>query len=149
MTTTASGASISEAAAAAFAEKFTQFFDGPQLNVANEIFAIDFVSHLPLAPDLNLEPFKSYVAGFYEAMPDFQQVVNQIIVAKDRLILHVTYVGTHTGPLFGLPATGKPVAMNGIGIFRFNDAGLAVENWAVIDVAGLLAQIGAFPPGAG
>ena len=148
MTSTLSGAPISAAAAAAFAEKFTQFFDGPQLNIANEIFAADFVSHLPLAPDLNLESFKGYVAGFYEALPDFQQVVNQTIIAKDRLILHVTYNGTHTGPLFGIPATGKPVAMNGIGIFRFNEAGLAVENWAVIDVAGLLAQIGAFPPGA-
>ncbi len=147
-TQTSLGAPISDAAAAAFTEKFTQFFDGPQLNIANEIFAPNFVSHLPLAPDLNLESFKAYVAGFYEAAPDFQQVVNQIIVAKDRLILYVTYVGTHKGPLFGIPATGKPVAMNGIGIFRFNEAGLAVENWAVIDVVGMLAQIGAFPPAA-
>ncbi len=146
--TSSVGAPISDAAAAAFAEKFTQFFDGPQLNIANEIFAAEFVSHLPLAPDLSLEAFKSYVAGFYEAIPDFTQTVNQIIVAKDRLILHVTYVGTHTGPLFGIPATGKAVAMNGIGIFSFNEAGLATENWAVIDVAGMLAQIGAFPPAA-
>ena len=142
----APGAPISEALAADFAKRFTAFFDGPQLGIANEIFATDYVSHLPLAPDLPLENFKDYVASFYEAVPDFKQIVNQVIISKDRLVLHVTYVGTQTGPLFGVPPTGKNVAMNGIGIFRFNAAGLAVENWAVIDVAGMMAQIGAFPP---
>jgi hypothetical protein len=32
------------------------------------------------------------------------------------------------------------------GIFRFDENGLAAENWAVVDVLGILAQIGAFPP---
>jgi hypothetical protein len=36
--------------------------------------------------------------------------------------------------------------MDGIGIFSFDENGLATENWAVLDVVGLLAQIGAFPP---
>jgi predicted ester cyclase len=142
----APGAPISEEAAAAFAERFDAMFDEPNLDIADEIFAPEFVSHLPLAPELDLEAFKAYVASFYDAISDMTQEVNQVIVAEDRLILHVTYNGTHDGPLFGIPATGNPVSINGIGIFRFDENGMAVENWAVIDVVGLLAQIGAFPP---
>jgi predicted ester cyclase len=103
------------------------------------------VSNLPLAPELNLEAFKAYVASFYVGASDLKQTTNQVIIGKDRLILHVTYTGTHDGTLLGVPATGNAVSMNGIGIFRFNEDGLAVENWAVIDVGGVLAQIGGLP----
>jgi len=137
---------ISEAAAMQFAEKFNSIFDGPNLAVADEILAPDFVGHLPLAPTLDLAGWKGYVSSFYAAMPDLTETVNQVIVSKDRVVLHVTYTGTQNGPLFGIPATGKHVTLDGIGIFRFNEKGQAVENWAIIDVVGLLAQIGAFPP---
>ena len=137
---------LSEEAAAHFAERLAAIFDGPNLDIADEIFAPDFVAHLPLAPELDLENWKGYVASFYVGIPDLTDQVNQIIIAPDRLILHSTYSGTHTGELFGIPATGNPVSLNGITIFRFNDEGLASEAWSVIDVVGLLAQIGAFPP---
>ncbi len=138
---------LSQEAVDQFVERFDSIFNGPDsVSNADEIFAPDFVGHLPLAPELDLEGWKAYVVSFYDAFPDMTQEVNQVIVAPDRLILHVTYTGTHEGALFGIPATGKSISMDGIGIFKFNEDGLAVENWAVLDVVGLLAQIGAFPP---
>lgn len=137
---------LTEEEAAHFVEVFDSFFNnGPDLDAVDEIFAPEFVSHLPLAPELTLEAFKGYVASFYAGASDLKQTTNQIIIGEDRLILHVTYTGTHDGTLLGVPATGNPVSMNGIGIFRFNEDGLAVENWAVIDVGGVLAQIGGLP----
>jgi predicted ester cyclase len=136
---------LSEEAAAHFVEVFDSFFVGPNPDVLNEIFAPEFVSHLPLAPDLDLEAFKGYVTSFYGGVSDMTQVTNQVIIGEDRLVIHVTYYGTHDGELFGVPATGNAITMNGIGIFRFNEEGLAVENWAVLDMAGVLAQIGALP----
>lgn len=136
---------MSEEAAAHFVEVFDSFFVGPNPDVLDEIFAPDFVSHLPLAPDLDLEAFKGYVTSFYGGVSDMTQVTNQVIIGEERLVIHVTYYGTHDGELFGVPATGNAITMNGIGIFRFNEDGLAVENWAVLDMAGVLAQIGALP----
>jgi steroid delta-isomerase-like uncharacterized protein len=128
-----------------FTERFNQMFDGPQLEIADEIFAADLVDHLPLTPDLDREAFKAYVAGFYVGSSDLKQHIDEVIVGEDRLVLRVHYTGTHDGPMFGVPATGRALNMNGIGIFRFNSEGQVAENWAVIDVAGLLAQIGALP----
>lgn len=139
---------ITEEFAAHFAERFDAMFDGPNLDIADEILAPEFVSHLPLAPELDLEAFKAYIASFYEGISDITQETHQVIVADDRVVIHVTYNGTHDGTLFGIPATGNPISMNGIGIFSFNEEGLATENWAVIDVVAILAQIGAFPPAA-
>ncbi len=129
-----------------FAEKFNAIFDGPNVDIADEIFSPDFVGHAPLAPELDRDGWKAYVEGFYAAISDMKEEVNQVIVSKDRVVLHVTYTGTHDGLLFGIPATGKKISLDGIGIFSFDKDGLVTENWAVLDVVGLLAQIGAFPP---
>ncbi len=145
--TEAEGAAITEEAANAFVEQFEMIFDTTDnLHIANEIFAPDFVGHLPLAPELDVEGWKNYVADFWAGVPDATQEVHEIIVAEDRLILRVSYVGTHTDELFGIPATGNAISMDGIGIFTFNEEGLATENWAVLDLAAVYAQIGAFPP---
>lgn len=137
---------LTQEAADHFVERLTALFDGPNLDIADELFAPDFVAHMPLAPNLDLEAWKGYVASFYVGIPDLRDHVNQVIIASDRLVLHSTYSGTNTGTLFGVSATGNPVSLDGITIFRFNEAGLVNEAWVVIDVVGLLAQIGAFPP---
>jgi predicted ester cyclase len=137
---------LSEEDAMAFAEQFNAIFDGPQLEIADEIMAEEFVGHLPLAPELDRQGWKDYVASFYVGISDLKEEVNEVIVGEDRVVLYVSYTGTHDGPLFGIPATGNAVTFDGIGIFRFDEDGRAVENWAVVDVVGLMAQIGAFPP---
>jgi predicted ester cyclase len=141
-----SGAIVTEEMAAQFVERFDAIFDGPNLDIADEIFAPDFVAHLPLAPKLDREGWKNYVASFYTGMSDLTQEVNEFIVGEDRVWLRLTYMGTHDGPLFGIPATGNTVTIDGMGIVRFDENGLGVEGWGIIDVAGLLTQIGAFPP---
>lgn len=137
---------LSDEDAATFVERFDAIFDGPTLEIADEILAPNFISRLPLAPELDLEAFKAYIASFYEGFPDLTQEVYGYYLTEDRLILHVSYHATHTGPFFGIPPTGNNVIMNGIGIFEFDENGQAVNNWAVLDVGGVLAQIGAFPP---
>jgi predicted ester cyclase len=47
----------------------------------------------------------------------------------------------HGGDLVGVPATGRPVQVAGITIFRF-DGELIAEEWTQFDGLTLLAQIG-------
>lgn len=55
-----------------------------------------------------------------------------------------TLAGTHRGRLLGIPATGKPICFTGVSLIRFQ-AGLAVADTRIWDVAGLLRQIGLLP----
>ena len=123
-----------------FVQRFTEMFNKPDIDIADEIFAPNFLAHLPLAPILDLPNFKSFVQGFYDAIPDFWQEVNDSILAGDRLVLRVTYHGTHRGDFMGISPTGREMTMPGIGIFRIEN-GLIVENWAEIDVFGVLQQV--------
>ena len=128
-----------------FAHRFNDIFDGPNIQIADDIFAEDFIGHLPLAPVLDRQGWKAYVGSFYAGMSDLRQHVHEVIVGDERLVLRVSYTGTHDGTMLGVPASGKPVNFEGIGIFRFDANGRVAENWAVVDVAGVLAQIGALP----
>ena len=44
----------------------------------------------------------------------------------------------------GVPATGRSIELRGINMFRVKD-GRVVEQWAELDMLGLLQQIGAIP----
>lgn len=138
---------IDEEMAAEFLDRFNAIFDEPDFDIADEIFAEDFVAHLPLAPELDREGWKEYVGAFYTGISDLHvEEVSPVIVGDNLLAWHFTSAGTHDGPLFGVPATDTAVLVNNMGIICFNDDGLAIEGWGLVDLVGLLAQIGAFPP---
>jgi predicted ester cyclase len=124
-----------------FIERFAAIFDGSRVDVAEDIFASDFIGHLPLAALVDREGGKAYIRSFFAIISDLSQQIDEVVIGEDRLILRVTFSGTHSGSLFGIPATGVPVTIDGIGIFRFNDEGQAAEIWAVVDVIGLLVQV--------
>jgi predicted ester cyclase len=124
-----------------FIERFAAMFDGARLDAAEDIFALDFIGHLPLAPVVDREGWKAYIRSVYAAISHLSQQIDEVVISEDRLVLRVTFSGIHSGVLFGIPATGVPVSIDGIGIFRFNDKGQAAEIWAVVDVIGLLVQV--------
>jgi predicted ester cyclase len=51
---------------------------------------------------------------------------------------------SHQGELMGMPATGKPIAITSIEIFRLADGKIA-EQWVAVDNMGMLQQLGAMP----
>jgi predicted ester cyclase len=60
------------------------------------------------------------------AFPDFRLHVNCMIAESDRIVVHYTFEGTHTGPLAGMAPTGMRMRIPGIMISR-------VENNRVIE----------------
>src|SRR4029077_9078040 len=54
-----------------------------------------------------------------------------VIAHDDRVVVRWTSWGTHKGNLLGVPASGRPVKITGIDIFRVKDGKLAElwQNW--------------------
>jgi steroid delta-isomerase-like uncharacterized protein len=127
-----------------FVERLSALFNDPDLSIANQIFAPGFKSHVPLAPEVDTEGWKAYVQNFLTGFPDLHMDVHDTVATEDRVIVRVTYRGTHTGDFLGVPASGKTMSMPAIGYFEIED-GLARENWGMFDVYGLMMQIGAIP----
>ena len=77
-----------------------------------------------------------------EAFPDHDATVLQMVAEGDLVATHKTFTGTHLGPFFGVPPTGKRATIRVMDFVRYEDGRIA-EHWNVVDVAGLMAQLGA------
>jgi predicted ester cyclase len=61
-----------------------------------------------------------------------------------------TWYGTHQAEFYGVPASGKQVAVTSVGLDRVTD-GKVSEGWGELDMVGMMQQMGALPtvgPGA-
>ena len=80
------------------------------------------------------------------AIPDRNDIVEEIVAEGDKVGMLWRVTGTHRGPLFGIPPTGKTINFYEAGIFKLAE-GKIVEAWFLGDEAGLLKQLGAkIPP---
>jgi predicted ester cyclase len=96
-----------------------------------EVFCPDAVLHtLPNPTPAGIEEMNT---PFFAAFPDVSlEVVN--LVATDTYVAgNLRWSGTHTGDLFGLAPTGRPIAITEIETVRMEDHRIA-ELWNVFDL---------------
>jgi steroid delta-isomerase-like uncharacterized protein len=123
-----------------------EFWGGGNAELADELFATDFVDHSPAAPNLPPGPEgqRQVLHVFRSAFPDLRVTTEEIIVEGDKAALRWTARGTHQGELMGVPATGKEITLAGIDVLRLA-GGKITERWAQGDNLGMLQQLGVVP----
>jgi ketosteroid isomerase-like protein len=111
---------------------------------------LDLLDEL-LDPDIALptiEPFveptveglKSENAAFRAGAPDARATIDEIFAAGDWVAARLTWTGSHTGELLGVPATGRRFSVTEFEIVRCRD-GRIVDLRQVFDTGDLLAQL--------
>jgi steroid delta-isomerase-like uncharacterized protein len=129
----------------ALLRRFIDLWNTGHTRAADEFVSPDLVDHsLPPGMPPGLEGFKLLVQTFRSAFPDLQITIDELAAQDDRATARVTFRGTHQGEFQGIAPTGKTFTMAAIGMLRFADA-LVMEHWAVLDLLGLLQQLGVAP----
>ena len=123
---------------------FEEFCNDRRGDVADELIAADYVSHGPQAPQAEGPDGVRERVGLYQEAVDGHWTVEEIMSAGDRVVARWTGTGTHRGELMGIDATGKPISVDAISVFRIENGKIA-EEWTVWDALGLLQQVGAVP----
>jgi predicted SnoaL-like aldol condensation-catalyzing enzyme len=123
---------------------FDEIINQGKLDVADELFADDYVDHGPMGDLQGREAFKEMVAVWRAAVPDVHCKVDHLLSEGDLIgwVVHTT--GTHTGDGLGFPATGATFTTTSANIGRFRD-GRAVEHWAEQGMFPMLVQLGVIP----
>ena len=126
---------------------FDEVINAGNLDVADELFASDFVDHGPMGEMHGLDAFKELVAMWRAAVPDVRCTVENWFESGDMAAWNVRVKGTHTGEMMGIPATGRSFEYVTPNIGRFA-GGKAAEHWADQGMFQFLTQIGALaqPP---
>ena len=119
------------------------FVRGRETSV-DELLADDFVSHTWPSTGHPKADLKAAIARTSAALIDPQFTIEDLIGEGDRVVARLTAAATQTGPLMGMPASGKRYSIGEIHIFRLRD-GLVVEHWHQFDQMAMMKQLGAMP----
>jgi len=137
------GATVQDQNKAVARRVFDEIFNQGKYEVANEIYAPDFVNH-GFSTDIGLKEDQAAARGWREAMPDIKVKVQMMMTDGDLVAVLWTAEGTNTGQGNGLPATGKKVKGRGITIWRIVN-GKIQEEWSEFDELRLMKQLGLIP----
>lgn len=126
-------------------DRFEMAFAANDTDVIDELCVPNVIDHNPL-PDQKpgLEGFKDTIAFYKTIFPDSQVSLAQVIGDGDIVATLWTVTGTHQAEFFGVPATGRQVAVEGMNFYRLSD-GRITEVWTQFDGLGLMQQLGAMP----
>lgn len=121
------------------------------LEVADELIDASFSVHGAGGQVVRSGPdgAKQLVAAWRAGFPDGRMTVDDIFAEGDKVVIRMTWNGTHTGSFYGYPPSGQRVSVTSTGIDRLAN-GKVVEGWGELDMLGLYQQIGVLPrPSAG
>jgi hypothetical protein len=80
-----------------------------------------------------------------ESIRDRQNILLELTAKDDKVWGIFRVVGTHTGSIYGIPATGRHVDVIEVGLWRVEDE-LIAEAWYFGDELGMLRALGQNPP---
>ena len=84
--------------------------------------------------------WRSYRDTVRSGADDFHNALVTLVCEGSSAAARPTYTGTHTGPLLGLPATGRRFEYAGAAFFTATD-GLLTSAWVLGDLASLREQL--------
>ena len=118
------------------------------LAVADKHFASDYVVHIPSRPDdgrRGPQIFKDVIGMWRAAFSDWHLTIENLVAEGDFVANRFTTRGTHTGPMMGIPPTGKTMVVHGQELHRLAN-GQVAETWVCDDIPSILQQLGIVQP---
>lgn len=122
---------------------FEEIFNQGKFEVADEIYARDFVNH-GATRDIGLKEDQEAARGWRSAFPDLRMSVEKALAEGEFVTVLWSGEGTNTGEGNGLPATGKKLKGRGITIWRIS-GGKIREEWSEFDQMRIMQQLGLMP----
>src|SRR5947209_919712 len=119
-------AATGKSAAELYAEYIEEVWHRKNLAAVERYFTPDFVSHSS-PPDFGegVPGLENMFGMFLNAFPDARIQIEDTATDGDKLVCRVNFSGTHEGPFFGIPGTGKSFSIGQIHWFRIQNGKMA------------------------
>ncbi len=126
--------------------RFLEFINTGSEKLAEELISPDAIFHVPGRAEPMRGPagYLAIIGMMRGGFPDIQWTLDEMIAEDDKVAARFTMRGTHRGVFFGVPPTGKTIAVQALNFYRFSGEKF-VEERGQPDLLGLLQQIGAVP----
>lgn len=138
-------------AARVIARYFDEVWNQGRVDVLDELLTPDYVNHSPSIPNPRPGPadLKPIVQAMRGGAPDLHYEILDLVVDGAKVAVYLRVTGTHTGPLFGIAATGRSFDIRQMQIEWLRE-GRICQHWRITDELMLMRQLGVVPenPGA-
>tara|TARA_Y100000768_G_scaffold173601_2_gene129977 strand:+ start:15781 stop:16317 length:537 start_codon:yes stop_codon:yes gene_type:complete len=112
---------------AMYKETWSLFLAGDPSVINSERFHEDVVIVTPQGDLVGLEACKNFYMNYVTGFSDLEFKILEVLGQGNRLVKHWNFKGTHTGPAFGLPATGNKLDLSGTTLVTMKDGRIAKE----------------------
>lgn len=111
------------------------------LDLIDELFDPDIsLPTIDAFAEPTIQGLKQVNSAFRAGAPDLRANIDEIYAAGDWVAARLTWTGTHSGELLGLPATGRRFSVTEIEIVRYRD-GRIVDVRELVNMSELVAQL--------
>lgn len=126
--------------------RFVEFINSADENLANELISPSAKFYVPGRPEPLEGPtgYLQVIGMMRSGFPDVKWQLEEVIAEDDRIAARFVMHGTHRGAFFGVPPTGKSIAVKAMNFYRLSN-GQFIEEYGMPDMMGLMQQIGALP----
>ncbi|MGZ3951972.1 MAG: ester cyclase [Flavisolibacter sp.] len=108
-------------------------------------FTRDVVMHAN--PDvIGIDSARAMYANYVNGFSNIKFTIVDVFGHGDKLVKHWNFKGKHTGPFFGIPATGKDVNVEGVTLVKMRGGKIAEEQ-DFFDNLAFMQQLGLMPVG--
>ena len=120
-------------------------FNNGELDVLEEFVAHDIVEHQEGSTS-GIDGLRALITELRSQFSDLHLEIQDTATSGDTVWFRIRSTGTNDGPLWGRPATGRPIDITVMDVMRVVD-GRMVEHWGVADRLAVLKQTGAMGRG--
>src|SRR3954452_3536729 len=101
--------------------RFLEFINSASESLAQELISPDAIFHVPGRPEPMRGPagYLAVIGMMRGGFPDVQWTLEEMVAEGNTVATRFTMRGTHRGPFFGVPPTGKPIAVQAMNFYRF------------------------------
>ncbi|HEY6015833.1 MAG TPA: ester cyclase [Gaiellaceae bacterium] len=130
-------------------ERYVELYNAGDLDACMELYAEEAVQRMHDGVFEGVAAIRARLARDLDAFPDAEYVVESFVEDGDRFADEWTFTGTNTGPFrlpdgTEVPATGKPVEIQGMELVEVRDGKIVVDN-LYYDFMAAVAQLGLVP----
>jgi predicted ester cyclase len=132
---------MSEQDARIMGKRFFQSQDMTKGGPARDLVTDSYQLTIAGNPLMDWQGHDQFGRMFYEGFPDLHHTFGEPVQEGNRIVQPFILNGTHTGEFMGIPATGKIIRVEAIGIFELVD-GKVDKLYGVFDQLGMMRQLG-------
>ena len=124
--------------------KAKEAFNRNDLDACIAFYAVDHQIMSRPSPK-GSDQIRAFLAGSRQSWPDIQIVVEHAVAQDDWVMGRSVTTATHTTAVFGVQPTLKKVATTFWDLHRFDEHGLIVQTWNLMDSLAIMGQLGLLP----